>query len=194
MKVRRHLAALEPMILDLLVGVSGEDWHRAPPGRWSLAQVVNHLALGLDAVVRKLEERKDRTDLARRASPKHHLLRHLVLGLGRFPRGRRAIEGTQPEDRPDPEMVVAAFRMAIQRLEALCLALPPAQQQRVFVRHPVIGDLNLPEWVRFQYVHNRHHAHQIRVRLRWLAAQRAEKERAAKPAKRRAARKKRAAR
>jgi hypothetical protein len=28
--------------------------------------------------------------------------------------------------------------------------------------------LNLPEWVRFHYVHCRHHTRQIRERLRWL--------------------------
>jgi hypothetical protein len=187
MKVRRQLAALEPMILESLEGVSGDDWHRAPAGRWSLAQVLSHLALAIDAVVQKLEERRDRTDLSRRASPKQHLLRHLMLGIGRIPRGRRAVEGTQPGDRPDPEMVAAQYRMAVQRLEALCQALPLEQQQRVFVRHPVVGDLNVPEWVRFFYVHNRHHGQQIRVRLRWLARQR----RAAAPRK---ARKQRARR
>jgi hypothetical protein len=152
--------------------VQKEAWHRAPPGRWSVAQVLGHLALGLDSVVQKLEERKDRTDLTRRASPKQHLLRHLMLGIGRIPRGRRAAEATEPGDRPDPELVLAQFRMAIQRLETLCETLPPEQQQRVFVRHPVVGDLSLPEWVRFFYVHNRHHAHQIGVRLRWLERQR----------------------
>jgi hypothetical protein len=169
MKVRRQLAALESMILTPLDGVQKEAWHRAPRGRWSVAQVLNHLALGLDAVVRKLEERKDRTDLTRRATPKQHLLRHLMLGLGRFPPGRRTPEGTVPADRPDPELVAAQFRMAIRRLEGLCETLPPEQQQRIFVRNPVLGDLNLPEWVRFFYVHNRHHAQQIKVRLRWLA-------------------------
>lgn len=172
MKVTRQLAALEPMILTPLDGVQKEAWHRAPPGRWSVAQVLSHLALGLDAVVQKLEERRDRTDLTRRASPKQHLLRHLMLGIGRIPRGRRAIESTEPGGRPVPELVTAQFRMAIRRLETLCETLPPEQQQRLFVRHPVVGDLNLPEWVRFFFVHNRHHAHQIRVRLRWLKRQR----------------------
>jgi hypothetical protein len=172
MKVRRQLAALEPMILSSLEGVQKEAWHRAPPGRWSVAQVLSHLALGLDAVVQKLEERKHRTDLARRANPSQHLLRHLMLGIGRIPPGRRHAEGTIPGDRPDPELVTAQFRMAIRRLEELCETLPPEQQQRVFVRHPVLGDLNLPEWVRFFFVHNRHHAHQIEVRLQWLERQR----------------------
>jgi hypothetical protein len=81
-------------------------------------------------------------------------------------------EGTTPAERPDPEMVMTQFRMAIRRLEVLVEQVPADQQQRMFVRHPVVGDLNLPEWVRFFYVHNRHHAHQIQVRLRWLARQR----------------------
>jgi hypothetical protein len=172
MKVRRQLAALEPMILTPLDGVEKEAWHRAPAGRWSVAQVLSHLALGLDAVVEKLEERKDRTDLTRRASPSQHLLRHILLGIGRLPPGRRTAEGTVPGDRPEPELVMAQFRMAIRRLEALCETLPAEQQQRLFVRHPVLGDLNLPEWVRFFFVHNRHHARQIGVRLRWLERQR----------------------
>ena len=57
MKVRRQLAALEPMILEPLHGVKGDDWHRAPTGRWSIAQVLSHLAIGIDAVGLKLEER-----------------------------------------------------------------------------------------------------------------------------------------
>lgn len=175
MKVNRQLAALEPMVLGPLDGLKGEDWHRAPAGRWSVAQVVSHLSLGLDAVVQKLEERKDRTDLQRRASSRQHLLRHLILGVGRIPRGRRAPEGTHPVERPDPELITAQFRMAVQRLEGLVGSVPPEQQQRIFVRHPVVGDLNLPEWVRFFYVHNRHHAHQIGVRLRWLERQRGTK-------------------
>jgi hypothetical protein len=184
MKVTRQLAALESMILTPLEGVQQGAWHRAPAGRWSVAQVLSHLALGLDAVVQKLEERKDRTDLNRRASPKQHLLRHLVLGIGRIPHGRRHVEGTEPGDRPDPELVTAEFRMAIRRLETLCETLPPEQQQRVFLRHPVLGDLNLPEWVRFFYVHNRHHADQIRVRLRWLDRQRQTRPPAGQPERR----------
>jgi hypothetical protein len=172
MRVTRQLAALEPMILNRLQDVQKGAWHRAPPGRWSVAQILDHLARGLDAVVQKLEERKTRTDLTRRASPKQHLLRHLMLGIGRIPPGRRTPDATRPGDRPDPELATAQFRMAIRRLEALCEMLPAEQQQRVFVSHPVVGDLNLPEWVRFFFVHNRHHAHQIDVRLRWLERQR----------------------
>jgi len=167
MKTTRQLAALEPMVLGRLRGISGDDWHAAPKGRWSLAQILHHLAVGFDEVTLKLEERQGRTDLHRRASPKQQLLRHLVLGVGRIPRGREA-KAAIPDARPDPELATAQFRMAVERLAHLSTTVPLDQQAGLFVRHPVFGDLNLPEWVRFFYVHNRHHAYQIDVRRRWL--------------------------
>jgi hypothetical protein len=169
-KTARQLAALEPMILGRLHGVSGEDWHAAPSGRWSLAQILQHLAIGVDRVGQKLEDRKDRTDMRRRANPAQQLMRHMVLGVGRIPRGRKA-RVALPDSRPDPELAAAQYRMAVARLATLGQALSPEQQVRVFVSHPVFGDLNYPEWVRFLYVHNRHHAHQIAVRRRWLRRQ-----------------------
>jgi len=169
-KTARQLAALEPMILGRLHGVSGDDWHAAPVGRWSLAQILQHLALGVDRVSLTLEERGGRTDMHRRASPGQHLMRHVVLGVGRIPRGRKA-RVALPDSRPDPDLAAAQYRMAVARLVTLAESLPPERQARVFVSHPVLGDLNYPEWVRFLYVHNRHHAHQIAVRLRWLRRQ-----------------------
>jgi DinB superfamily len=168
MKFRRQLEALEPMILDPLEGLRDAQWHEAPAGRWTIAQILQHLALGMDAVVQLLEERKERTDLERRASARQQLLRHLLLGIGRIPPGRKTPAATRPADRPDPKLATAQYRMAVERLATRAESLPAEQQARLYVRHPHIGDLNLPEWVRFFYVHNRHHAHQIAVRLRWL--------------------------
>jgi hypothetical protein len=168
MKVRRQLEALEQMVLDPLQGVTDGQWHEAPPGRWTLAQILHHLAIGVDAVVAKLEERQERTDLTRRATARQHLMRHLLLGVGRIPPGRETPAGTRPDDRPDPKLAAAQYRMAVARLATLAETMPEERQARLFVRHPYIGDLNLPEWVRFFYVHSRHHTHQIEVRLRWL--------------------------
>lgn len=172
MKTRRQLAALEPMILGQLHGIREAEWHQAPAGRWTIAQIIHHLAIGMDAVVQRLEERKDRTDLHRRATARQQLMRHLLLGVGRIPPGRKTLAAARPGERPDPALVTAQYRMAAERLAGLTTALPPEQQRRVFAKHPVVGDLNIPEWVRFFYVHNRHHAHQIVVRIRWLRRRR----------------------
>jgi hypothetical protein len=126
------------------------------------------LALGLDTVATTFERRAQKQDMRRRATPSQALLRHLVLGIGRFPRGRQAPAASVPEARPDPEAAAAQFRMAVARLELLLDTWSPERQLQVFVKHPVLGDLNLPEWIRFHYVHCRHHARQIAARRRWL--------------------------
>ena len=168
MKIRRQLEALEPMILGRLHGVNGDDWHTAPRGRWSVAQILHHVAVSTDAAVEALERQKDQARSQRRATPGQHLARHVLLGVGRFPPGRTAPHVALPDERPDPELSKAQLRMAVQRLTALAAELPADRQERLFVPHPVIGDLNFPEWIRFLYIHNRHHAQQMTVRMRWL--------------------------
>lgn len=168
MKVSRQLARIEPMILHPIREVRGDVWHRAPEGKWSLAQIVSHLAISLDSTAGVFERRADRTDLRRRASPRQQLLRHLALGMGTLPSPRKVPAATHPEPRPDPDLATAHFRMALRRFETMIDGWTPDQQGGVFVAHPALGDLTLPEWVRFFYLYSRFAAHRIHVRLRWL--------------------------
>jgi hypothetical protein len=57
------------------------------------------------------------------------------------------------------------FREAIQRLLVLERDLLPNRRADLFAKHPVLGDLTLPEWERFHILHCAHHAKQIRARL-----------------------------
>jgi len=170
MKVRRQLEALEPMVLGPLASLPDEQWAQAPDGKWSIGQIVSHLALGVGAVADGFERRADQNGMKRRATPRQALFRHMILSVGRLPKGRKSPGVVEPVSSPTPEMVSAEFRMGVERLDALVTSWPDDRKVSVFVPHPVFGDLNLPEWVRFHYVHCRHHAHQIEVRLRWLAA------------------------
>lgn len=169
MKVRRQLEALEPMVLGPLGSLPEPDWHRAPAGKWTIGQIVDHLGIGVDLVAEAFEQRAGKGGMKRRASPKQSLARHLVLSIGKIPSGRDAPELTVPEDRTESELVAAQFRMGVERLAALVTGWPEPRQVEVFVRHPLLGDLNLPEWVRFHHVHCRHHAGHIKQRLAWLA-------------------------
>ena len=172
MKVSRQLATLEPMVLGSLREVEGEDWHRTVPGKWSLVQVVQHLGRGVDASANIFEARAEKQGMKRRSTPGQAVARHLVLGLGRLTRRREPPSATVPEDRPDPEAALAQFRMGVARFQAMTETWLEERQLNVFARHPYLGDLNLPEWVRFHFVHGRHHTRQIRALLRWLAATR----------------------
>ena len=165
MKGKHQLDALEPLVLGPLHGIPDQDWHRAPNGKWSVAQIVAHLAAGVDLSSATLEKRKEKYGMLRRSNPGQAVLRNLLLTIGKFPPGRKAREATIPPERPDPAIVSAQFRMGIERFTKMINEWPRSRQLEVFVKHPYLGDLNVPEWVRFHYVHARHHAKQIANRL-----------------------------
>lgn len=169
MKVRRQLERLEEMVLGGVEGVKGEAWHDAPAGKWSLAQIVDHLGRAVETIVTAFEEQADARPRNRDATPRQHLLRHLLLGANKLPKPRAISERNRPGEHPDPEMVAAALRMSLERLRSLTESWDTARQEGVFVPHPVLGELNLPEWARFFFVRGRQYAHQIQVRRRWLA-------------------------
>ena len=172
MKATRQLDRLEPLVLHRVRGLEGDEWHRAPDGKWSIAQIVEHLSIGLDLVVTYLGRRADKRGMQRRSRPYQSVLRHLVLGVGRIPGGLEAPEVARPSDSPDPELITAQFRMGIEKLREYNEVWTDAQKENVFVAHPFLGDLNLPEWARFYYVHCRHHGKQIEQRKEWLARER----------------------
>lgn len=158
MKVRHQLERLERLVLEPVNGLRGPDWQRAPAGRWSVCQILQHPALGVDIVASAFERRADRGTMKRRASPHQTIVRHLLLGVGRIPTGIQSPEPVRPHEDPDPELVAAQFRVGVERLATMVDTWPEQRQLEVFVRHPIAGDLNLPEWVRFHHVHSRHHA------------------------------------
>lgn len=168
MKVTHQLSRLEPMVLHPLHGLNGDAWFRAPRRKWCIAQILQHVAIGVDLVATAFEKRADKPDMARRSKPYQTVLRHLILGVGRIPGGLKAPELTRPEERPDPELISAEFRMAVEKMKQFDADWPKLRQESLYVRHPLLGDLNFPEWVRFHYLHCRHHAGQIRNRLEWI--------------------------
>ncbi len=168
MKVTRQLERIEPMILGPLAEAVGDDWHYAPDGKWSLAQILSHLAIGIDIVASVFDRRAGRTDMKRRATPKQQLLRQLALGVGKLPSPQKVPKSAYPEEHPDPELISAQFRIGVERFAAMVEQWPQERQENIFVGHPVFGDLNLPEWIRFFYLHCRYYEHKINVRLRLL--------------------------
>jgi len=165
-KGRGAFAEILDTVLGGLAGRPDVDWHRAPPGRWSSAQIVEHLAISLDGSGRTFAERRARGPMTRR--PRGLVARVgslLIVRWGWFPPGFRAPEPTRPGLRPDPGAVAGRFREGHARFLALEPALVPARRSDLFVKHPVLGDLTFEEWQRFHVVHCAHHAKQIRARL-----------------------------
>lgn len=156
-------AEFEHVVLDPLAGRPEADWQRAPPGKWTPAQIVEHLAISLERSARGFEKATGGRH-RRPATPLERVACWLVLGLGWTPPGVRAARGTSPAARVEAADAERHFRDGLAHwatLESRAIGGDP----RTFVHHPRLGDLDLEEWLRFHAWHCRHHAKQIRRRL-----------------------------
>jgi hypothetical protein len=157
---------LPAIVLEPLQRRSDADWQRAPAGKWTSAQIVEHLAIGIDFSAQKFDERRDRPPMARR--PRgfiERLARASILGLGWYPQGFTAPEGTVPAAAITRAAAEAHFREGVAKWAALERDLFQRRSHDLFVKHPRLGDLTMAEWLRFHIVHARHHARQIRQRI-----------------------------
>ncbi len=165
MKVLRQLSNLESIVLSPIQDVSADHWSDTPDGKWSLAQIVEHLAIAVDLVANGFAALPEGANSEREATPAQSVLRHTLLGSGELPRGMKAPDISEPSEDPEPELVIARLRMGIEHTRALVEDWTEEKQVGTYLRHPVLGDLNLPEWVRFHFVHCTLHARQIEKRL-----------------------------
>jgi hypothetical protein len=154
------------LVLGPLAGRPEASWQQAPPGKWTPAQIVEHLALALELSATTFAARRAKEPMTRRGTTlREKIGKVFTFGLGRFPPGLKAPDRTTPPPQVDGRAAEAHFRSALAAWEAVERELLPGRRHDLFVKHPRLGDLTLEEWGRFHLVHARHHARQIRARL-----------------------------
>lgn len=158
---------LSTTVLGPLRDRSDGDWQRAPAGKWNAAQIVEHLAMGLELSAKTFQSRRAHAPMRRRPrTPAEKIAKLLIMGLHWFPRGRRAPEMTVPSPGVTRAAAESRFAAGIAAWEQLERELLPARRSDLFAKHPRLGDLTLEEWMRFHSVHARHHARQIKRLLK----------------------------
>lgn len=142
------------------------DLTKAPAGKWSPAQILEHLLLTYIHTSRGLEKCLEKgTPLARRVTLKDRMATMLVVNIGYLPEGRKAPERAVPQG-----MASADVRQALApELEKMASGLDACEKKfgsrTKIMDHPFIGPLTADEWRKFHWVHGRHHARQIRERM-----------------------------
>ena len=150
------------LIEHAIAGLSAQDlaWHAE--GKWSSAEVLEHLARAFGGTVKGMQralalpkpECRTMTFLER-------LKIAVVVHCGYFPPGRKSPEMVVPRGIPAAE----AVNFIRANLRAMDEAIVQCEQKfgsrcKIFP-HPVLGPLTIPEWRKFHLVHTRHHMRQI---------------------------------
>jgi hypothetical protein len=149
--------------LELAVeGMSSEQlsWHL--PGKWSAAEVLEHLYLSYTGTIQGFERvmRKGKP-LASRASMAHRVLTFVVVGLGRVPAGRKAPAVAQPRGLP-VEKVRNEIGEKIAAMDAMIAQCEVHFGPRVkLLDHPILGPLSATQWKKLHLVHGEHHLKQL---------------------------------
>jgi len=153
-------------------GMSSEQlsWHL--PGKWSAAEVLEHLYLTYAGTTRGLEKVITRgTPLATRPSLAQRVQTFVVVKLGYMPAGREAPAMVQPKGLSVEQVrnEVWAKLVAMDAIIAQCEARFGRHVK--LLDHPILGALTAAEWRTLHLVHGRHHQKQLlRLRERTLNA------------------------
>src|SRR5208282_4071577 len=139
---------------------------QAPAGKWSAAQILEHLFLTYKSTNRGIAKCVEQgAPLATSATLKQRLATLLVVDLGYMRGGHKAPERVTPRGMP-PEEVQQAIALELQKMGS---GLDDCERRfgarTKIMDHPFLGPLTADEWRKFHWVHGRHHARQIRERM-----------------------------
>lgn len=144
----------------------GDDaWFAAPAGKWSPAEIVDHVATAIEMSARGFDARADKPAMTRRPrAPVQHVANFLIRGLRWIPRGRKAPDMTLPSTRPERGATEKKLRGACAAFAEVQRKLAPREHE-LFLKHPVLGDLTVTEFMEFHLCHAMHHRKQVIERI-----------------------------
>jgi len=164
--VGTHLKTLQREVASAVAGLSAEQmtWH--PPGKWCIAEVLEHLYLTYTGTVKGFERVAEAgKPLATTTNWKQRGRTLIVTGFGYLPSGREAPAVARPRGLP-PEKVLAEIGSKIAAMDDIIARCEEKLGTRKkLLDHPILGPLTGAQWRKFHAVHGRHHLKQIR-RLR----------------------------
>jgi hypothetical protein len=159
------------MITEATEGMSTEQLGRHPEGKWSSAEILEHLLMtysGTTLVIHKALAKG--APIGGKPKLMDHVRQFVVVEMQFLPGGRKAPAGTVPKGL-EPAKVLPAIERALKDMDAAIHEAEGRFGSEVRVAdHPVLGPLRAEQWRRFHTAHCRHHMKQI-ARLRGASVQ-----------------------
>lgn len=161
-QVERELAELTARLTPEFMQVSRD-------GRWSPAQVLEHLMITYSSTARlgrKLLAKDDVRPLPR--DLKQRLAQFLLITMGYFPPGRKAPEFTIPQGM-DFREVLRQINDSLHEMDEVLASAEARWGRAAVASHPVLGPMSVAQWRKFHRVHSQHHFKQIRAMQQQVA-------------------------
>lgn len=153
-------------IESAISGMTSRQLEASPEGKWSSAQILEHLgrAFGSTAKMLELQLASGKTPDQTAPNFRQRIANFLVIDLGHLPSGRTAPSMTTPQGNDGANSV----NRILENLERMRLAIGDAERRWGTAKpigiHPILGPLTSSQWRKFHFVHTRHHMRQVRER------------------------------
>jgi len=157
-----YLERLRQAITSATRDMSTEELTRRPEGKWSVAEILEHLHLTYTGTHRAFERcLKAGKPLGGAPTFKQKVGIALVTEFGYFPKGRESPEQVRPKGM-SAETIVADIGPQITAMDRVIAQCEERYGSRIkILDHPVLGPLTARQWRKFHLAHGRHHVKQI---------------------------------
>ena len=158
-KIFARLDSIHEKLLSTVNSLEPDAYTQRPAeDQWSVAEIVHHVCLVEDRVIKELE------GAVARAPQRVGFLRRLIptkivsLRLVRV----KAPKAMNPLNAPDKDEAIENFDRIRDRLKAFCAAQGEARLREVVFKHPFLGEISGVAAVSFLGYHEERHHKQIR--------------------------------
>lgn len=158
-----RLQRLQEEIAAAIAGLSGDELSRHPPGKWSAAEILEHLYLTYTGTVKGFERAMEADKpLATTQTWWQRGQMLIVVGLGYMPSGRKSPAVARPRGLPREKVRAEISEKIAEMDESIARCEKKFGSGRKLLDHPVLGGLTAAQWRKFHLVHGLHHVKQIR--------------------------------
>lgn len=167
------LQRVKAEIESAVEGCTVEQLGAAADGKWSAAEVLQHLSLTYSSTARVFEKLAEEGQDPQTPVPtlKQRIAIFVVADLMHMPAGRKAPSFAEPKG-ADATTIRADTLSALDRMDKAIAAIESRWgAERRIATHPILGPMTISQWRRFHLCHTKHHARQVRERTQ-MARQR----------------------
>lgn len=166
--MKRALQRLDTIHQKLLSTISPLEpdvySQRPTAGEWSVAEIVHHLCLVEERVIKELEKAIARPP--RRIAFLRRLIPTSIVSVRTF--RVKAPKAMEPLDAPVRDVAIESFERTRKSLKALCAAHSVERFRNLVFKHPFLGEIDGTATISFIGYHELRHYKQIREALKKL--------------------------